>query len=249
MMAVPYHVAFIMDGNGRWAKSRGRPRLVGHRAGAAALHRTVEACARAGIKIVTVYAFSTENWDRPRDEVTGLMRLLAEQIAHQAPALHENGVQIRHIGTERGVAPALVKRIRGAVELTRNNTRLILNVAFNYGGRAEIVDAVRRIVAEGVPLEQIDEDAISRRLYTAGLPDPDLVVRTGGEMRISNFLVWQASYAEYYSTSTFWPDFGEVELRRALDDFARRQRRFGKVPGAAEQSAAPVAPVLATTVA
>jgi undecaprenyl diphosphate synthase len=221
-----------MDGNGRWAKSRGRPRLFGHRAGTNNLRRVLEACAHAGIEVVTIYAFSTENWDRPREEVGGLFRILAEAIAREAPKLHQNGVQIRHLGSLHGVPEGLARRIQEALELTRHNTGLILNVAFNYGARAEIVAAVRQIVARGVPAESIDEELISESLYTAGLPDPDLIVRTAGEMRLSNFLLWQAAYAEYYCTPVFWPDFDEHELQRALDAYSGRQRRFGRVPDA-----------------
>jgi undecaprenyl diphosphate synthase len=237
---VPRHIAFIMDGNGRWAKSRGRPRLFGHRAGTNNLRRILEACGQAGIEVVTIYAFSTENWDRPREEVGGLFRILAEAITREAPRLHQNRVKIRHLGSLEGVPEHLTRRINGALELTRHNTGLVLNVAFNYGARAEIVAAVRRIVERGVPPEAIDEALISRSLYTAGLPDPDLIVRTGGEMRLSNFLLWQAAYAEYYSTPAFWPDFDEHELRRALDVYAGRERRFGRVPAGQAPEAAPV---------
>jgi undecaprenyl diphosphate synthase len=227
---VPRHIAFIMDGNGRWAKRRGQPRLFGHRAGTNNLRRVLEACAQAGVGVVTIYAFSTENWNRSPDEVNGLFRILAEAIAREAPKLNENGVQIRHLGSLQGVPSALGNRIEQALELTKHNTRLILNVAFNYGARAEIVQAVRQLIAEGVPAEQITEEAIGSRLYTAGLPDPDLIVRTAGEMRLSNFLLWQAAYAEYYSTPVFWPDFDERELQHALDTYAGRERRFGGIP-------------------
>ncbi len=227
---VPHHVAIIMDGNGRWAARRGQPRLFGHRAGTNNLRRVLEAAVQAGVKIVTIYAFSTENWDRSREEVSGLLRILGEALAREAPKLHKNGVQIRHLGTLDGVPEGLAKRIRGALELTKHNDRLVLQVAFNYGGRAEIVDAVRRIIRDGVPADAVDEGLISSYLYTAGLPDPDLIIRTAGEMRLSNFLLWQASYAEYYSTPTFWPDFDETELHRALDAFAARDRRFGRRP-------------------
>ncbi len=228
---IPLHVAIIMDGNGRWAARRGQPRLFGHRAGTTNLRRVLEAAVTAGVKIVTIYAFSTENWDRSREEISGLMRILGEALAREAPRLHKNGVQIRHLGTLEGVPDGLAGRIRQALELTRDNQRLILQVAFNYGGRAEIVDAVRRIIRDGLPAEQVDEALISRYLYTAGLADPDLVIRTAGEMRLSNFLLWQASYAEYYSTPTLWPDFDDVELQRALDAYASRERRFGGRPG------------------
>jgi undecaprenyl diphosphate synthase len=228
---VPHHIAIIMDGNGRWAAKRGQPRLFGHRAGTNNLRRVLEAATKTGVKVVTIYAFSTENWERSKDEVSGLMTLLGEALAREAPKLHKNGIQIRHLGTLQGVPEHLARRIREALELTRHNDRLVLQVAFNYGGRAEIVEAVRRIVRQGVPPEQIDEELISRHLYTAGVPDPDLIIRTAGEMRLSNFLLWQASYAEYYSTPTFWPDFDEVELQRALDAYTARERRYGGVPG------------------
>lgn len=239
---VPNHVAIIMDGNGRWAARRGQPRLFGHRAGTNNLRRVLEAAVKAGVKIVTIYAFSTENWDRSREEVSGLLRILGEALAREAPKLHKNGVQIRHLGTLEGVPNSLANRIRDALELTKHNDRLILQVAFNYGGRAEIIEAVRRIVREGVPAEEIDEELISSYLYTAGLPDPDLIVRTAGEMRLSNFLLWQASYAEYYSTPTFWPDFDEAELQRALDEYAARDRRFGRRPDDTPPPATPVPP-------
>jgi undecaprenyl diphosphate synthase len=228
---VPQHVAIIMDGNGRWAARRGQPRLFGHRAGTNNLRRVLEAAVQAGVKIVTIYAFSTENWDRSKEEVSGLLRILGEALAREAPRLHKNGVQIRHLGSLRGVPDGLAKRIADALELTKHNQRLTLQVAFNYGGRAEIVEAVRRIIEAGVPAQEVDEALFSRYLYTAGLPDPDLVIRTAGEMRLSNFLLWQASYAEYYSTPTFWPDFDEHELQHALDEYASRDRRFGGRPG------------------
>jgi undecaprenyl diphosphate synthase len=226
----PRHIAFIMDGNGRWARRRSRPRLFGHRAGTQSLRNILEACAQAGIQVVTVYAFSTENWNRPADEVHGLFRLLAEAIARETPRLHENGVQVRHLGTLSGVPPHLARRITESLALTRNNTRLILNVAFNYGGRAEIVEAVRQCMRSGLPPEAVDEAMFARFLYTAGLPDPDLIVRTAGEMRLSNFLLWQSAYAEYYTTPTLWPDFDAAELQRALDAYAGRDRRFGRAP-------------------
>lgn len=227
---VPHHIAFIMDGNGRWARRRGRPRLFGHRAGTQNLRRVLEACTEAGVKVVTIYAFSTENWNRSPEEVTGLFTILAEAIAREAPKLHKAGVQIRHIGTLERVPERLASRIRQALDLTQNNDRLVLNVAFNYGGRAEIVAALRRIVRDGVPEHEVTEELVSRYLYTAGLPDPDLVVRTAGEMRLSNFLLWQAAYAEYYCTPAFWPDFDEAELQQALDAYAARERRYGAIP-------------------
>lgn len=231
-ITVPYHLAVIMDGNGRWAKARGLPRLAGHRAGVENLRRILRACTEFGIKILTIYAFSTENWGRPEAEVRGLMNILETVIDRELKQLHANGVQLRHIGELDGLSPALQAKVRSAVDLTRNNDSLILNIAFNYGGRQELIQAFRRIVQDGIPPDEIDETLIDYYLYTAGQPDPDLVVRTGGEMRLSNFLLWQASYAEIYATPTYWPDFGREALREALHYFAQRERRFGLVPQA-----------------
>jgi undecaprenyl diphosphate synthase len=223
----PRHVAIIMDGNGRWARTRNLPRLAGHKAGTNNLRRILEACVRNDIKVLTLYAFSTENWNRPADEVNGLMSLLEMVIERELADLDRNGVQIRHIGRMDRVPAALQRRIRAAVERTRHNERLILNVALNYGGRAEIVDAVKAMLAEGLHPEYIDEATVSRYLYTSGLPDPDLIIRTSGEYRTSNFLIWQGAYAEYYVTDTYWPDFDEYELKKAIDYYNRRERRFG----------------------
>jgi undecaprenyl diphosphate synthase len=225
--AVPTHVGIIMDGNGRWAKRRGLPRLAGHHAGTENVRRITIACSDAGVEVLTIYAFSTENWRRPAEEVRGLMTLLAQRIDTEAAELHRNNVKIRHVGTLDGIAPRLASRVRAAVELTRANTGLVLNVAFNYGARDEIARAVRRMLADGVTADDITDEAIDRYLDTAGLPDLDLVIRTGGEMRLSNFLLWQAAYAEYYSTPICWPDFGREELYAAFADFGRRTRRFG----------------------
>jgi len=226
---VPRHIAIIMDGNGRWARERGLPRLAGHRAGTENIRRIVESCVEAGIEVLTLYAFSTENWQRPAEEVRGLLHLLGEVIERETAELHRNGVRILHAGSLEGVPETLAQRIRDAVALTRENTRLTLNVAFNYGGRAEIVHAVRRLISEGVRPEEVTEERLSRALYTGGLPDPDLIIRTAGEMRLSNFLLWQAAYSEYYCTPVYWPDFGRDHLFQALSDYARRQRRFGRV--------------------
>jgi undecaprenyl diphosphate synthase len=226
---VPYHLAIIMDGNGRWAKARGLPRIAGHRAGVENLRRILTACGEFGIKILTIYAFSTENWGRPEAEVRGLMNILETVIDRELKQLHANGVQLRHIGELGGLSEGLQAKVRKAVELTRYNDHLILNVAFNYGGRQDLIQAFRRIVADGIPADQINERLIDYYLYTAGQPDPDMVIRTGGEMRLSNFLLWQASYAEYYSTPTFWPDFDRDELLKAIVHFAQRERRFGLV--------------------
>ncbi len=208
--------------------SRGLPRIAGHRAGTENIRRVLRAATDFGIKVLTIYAFSTENWARPQDEVTGLMTLLGEVIKRETQDLHANGVSIRHCGRLAGIAPRLQQQIGDAVSLTRHNTRIILNVAFNYGGRAEIVDAVQRIMADGHPAEAVTEELISRYLYTGGLPDVDLAIRTGGEWRLSNFLIWQAAYAEYYATPTYWPDFDEAELAQALEEYSQRERRFGK---------------------
>ncbi|MGQ9681157.1 MAG: polyprenyl diphosphate synthase [Anaerolineae bacterium] len=226
---VPQHVGIIMDGNGRWARQRGLPRLAGHRAGTENIRRVLRACADFGIPILSVYAFSTENWGRPADEVSGLMALIEQTIDRYTAELDRNGVCIRHLGSDQDLTPTLRQKIAAAVERTRHNHKLILNVAFNYGGRAEIVQAVRRLMVEGVPAEQVDEALIGRYLYSAGLPDPDLIIRTAGEMRLSNFMIWQAAYSEYYSTPTYWPDFDRNELARAIEAFAARERRFGLV--------------------
>jgi undecaprenyl diphosphate synthase len=220
-----------MDGNGRWAQARGLPRLAGHRAGTENLRRILRAAVEFGVRILTIYAFSTENWERPRDEVEGLLDIMERMIDRELPELHREGVQIRHIGRLERVPERLVVKIRQALDLTRNNQRLILNVAFNYGGRAEIVDAVRRIIQDEVPPDMVNEVLISRYLYTADLPDPDLIIRTSGEMRVSNFLIWQGAYAEYYVTPVYWPDFDKDEFYKALAEYARRERRFGRIPG------------------
>ncbi len=229
---VPRHVAIIMDGNGRWARARGLPRLAGHRAGTDNIRRVLEGCVEAGVEILTIYAFSTENWERPEREVRGLMRLLEEVIERELDELNANGVQIRHCGWMDGVSERLQRLIRHAVELTKDNDRIILNVAFNYGGRLEIIRAVQAIIRDGIPAEEIDEKLFESYLTTAGLPDPDLIIRTGGEMRLSNFMLWQGAYSEIYSTPTFWPDFDKQALFDAFVDYSRRERRFGRVPNA-----------------
>jgi undecaprenyl diphosphate synthase len=228
---VPRHVGVIMDGNGRWARQRGLPRIAGHRAGTENLRRVLQAAVDFGIEFLTIYAFSTENWGRPESEVQGLLSILRRMIDREVPRLHEEGVRLRHLGRLERIPPELKERVQKATELTKENDRLILNVAFNYGGRAEIVDAVQRIISDGVPPERVDEALIDSHLYTAGQPDPDLIIRTSGEMRLSNFLIWQAAYAEFYTTPTLWPDFDKDELYKALKDFNQRERRFGMVPG------------------
>lgn len=227
----PRHVAIIMDGNGRWAVQRGLPRTMGHRAGVEALRGVVKAAPDLGIKILTCYAFSTENWKRPKDEVDTLMNLLLEYCRLEAETLHQNGVRIKAIGRIQELPKAQQQEIARAVELTRNNDRLILNLAVNYGGQAELVDAFRSLAAEvkagGLEPEAIDAEAVRRHLYTAELPDPDLIIRTAGEMRLSNFLLWQSAYAEIWVTDVYWPDFTREHLEQALRDYARRERRFG----------------------
>ncbi len=228
---IPTHVAIIMDGNGRWARARGLPRHAGHRAGVDNLRRVIEACTEFGIKYLTVYAFSTENWRRPPAEVRSLMNILEDVIDRELQELHRNGVQLRHLGRLERLRPMLQRKVRHAIELTKDNQRLVLNIAWNYGGRDEIVHAIRRMIEDGVRPEDVDEALVSSYLYTAGCPDPDLIIRTSGEMRVSNFLIWQGAYAEFYVTPTYWPDFGREELLEALYDYARRERRFGRVPG------------------
>ena len=231
LSVTPQHVAIIMDGNGRWARQRGLPRLAGHRAGVENLRRILRACVEYGIKVLTIYAFSTENWSRPRDEVEGLMTLALRMIDRELDDLHTNGVQLRHIGALEDLSPELQDKIRQSVAKTQHNNRLILNIAFNYGGRSEIVEAVRCMMKEGLSPEHVTEETVSQHLYTRGLPDPDLIIRTAGEMRLSNLLVWQAAYAEYYSTPVYWPDFDPDELRKALTAFGQRTRKFGALPG------------------
>jgi undecaprenyl diphosphate synthase len=228
-LTVPDHIAIIMDGNGRWAQKRHLPRLAGHRAGVRNIHRIVRACVDLGVSTLTVYAFSTENWGRPQAEVDGLMALFADASERETRALHRNGVRVRHVGTMSGVSPHLRRAIERAAELTRDNTALTLNVAFNYGGRAEIVEAMKRIMADGIPADQVCEEMISQYLYTSDMSDPDLVIRTAGEMRLSNFLIWQAAYSEYYSTPKLWPDFGAKDLHAAIESYASRHRKFGKL--------------------
>jgi undecaprenyl diphosphate synthase len=228
-LTVPNHVAIIMDGNGRWARQRGLPRQAGHRAGAENLRRIVRACVEFDIKILTIYAFSTENWGRPESEVRGLMRIFARVLDQELDELHRQGVCLHHLGDLSGINPTLQRKVQNALELTKDNDRLILNVAFNYGGRAEIIHAVQQMLADGINPAELNDELFSSYLFTAGLPDPDLVIRTSGELRISNFLIWQAAYAEYYPTPAYWPDFGREELYEAIVAYNQRERRFGLV--------------------
>jgi undecaprenyl diphosphate synthase len=227
MTALPRHVAFIMDGNGRWAEQRGLSRLDGHHAGVKNIRSIIKFLNSKAIEYVTLYAFSTENWKRPENEVNGLFHILAEIIGEESRELHKNNVRIRHIGSLDGLSPRLQESIEKALKLTADNSGMTLGVALNYGGRAEIVDAVRRIIADGVIPEKIDEKSFRDYLYTADFPDVDLVIRTGGELRTSNLLIWQTAYSEYYFTPVLWPDFNEEELEKALQSYSLRQRRFG----------------------
>jgi undecaprenyl diphosphate synthase len=225
---VPTHVAIIMDGNGRWASKRGLPRIAGHHAGTENLRRIITTSVEFGIKYLTIYAFSTENWDRPSDEVEGLLSILADVIDRELDELNRQGVRLNHIGRLGGLSEDLQQRVLNAMEQTRNNTRLNLQIAWNYGGRDEIVCAISRMIEDHVKSEDVTPDLVNQYLFTAGIPDPDLVIRTSGEMRGSNFLIWQTAYSEWYFASSLWPDFGRDELQAALSDYAKRERRFGK---------------------
>ena len=224
---MPVHLAIVPDGNGRWAEKRGLPRLAGHQAGAENMLRMVEYLNEYPIKYVTLYGFSTENWSRPQTEVKGLFDLLAKFIDKYLKYIDEHEIQLRHIGRLQQLPSHLQESIIRAVETTATNTRMILNVAFNYGGRAEIVDAVRRLVAEGVQAKDIDEKRFEDYLYTRGIPPVDLLIRTGDEVRFSNFLIWQTAYSEYYLTDVLWPDFNKKDLEKALISYSQRKRRFG----------------------
>jgi undecaprenyl diphosphate synthase len=224
---LPKHVAIIMDGNGRWAKQRNLPRLEGHRAGVENMHSAIEYFNQLKVKYLTLYGFSTENWNRPKEEINGLLHLLQEIIDEEALKLHRQGVRIRHLGQLERLPRNLQVAINKIVDLTKNNTGLNFSFAFSYGGRTEIVDAVRRLITEGVPAEKIDEKLFNSYLYTADMPEVDLVIRTGGELRVSNFLIWQAAYSEYYFTDVLWPDFDKKEIDQAMLAYSQRQRRFG----------------------
>ncbi|MEE9599948.1 MAG: isoprenyl transferase [Anaerolineales bacterium] len=229
LQKIPAHIAIIMDGNGRWALERGLPRLSGHKAGTENLREVIEACAEFGIKYLTIYAFSTENWNRPEEEIQGLMGIFRTMLDRELNNLHKNGVQLRHIGRLDGIDKRLQQKIQEAIKLTQGNQTLILNVAFNYGGRDEILQAIKEIVLNGENIEDLDDNLFSKYLFTAGSPDPDLIIRTSGEFRISNFLIWQGAYAEWYFTPTYWPDFNKEELYQALLAYNERDRRYGKV--------------------
>jgi undecaprenyl diphosphate synthase len=224
---IPEHIAIIMDGNGRWARKKGLPRIEGHRRGSISLKETVKASAELGVKYLTVYAFSTENWKRPKEEVNFLMGLLSSTIDREVKELHKNMIKVRFLGRIHMLPQKLQEKIRLAEEKTRNNDRLNLNIMLSYGGRAEITDAVKSLVINNVKSDRINEEAISRSLYTAGMPDPDLLIRTAGEMRVSNFMLWQIAYAELWVTEVLWPDFRKKHLVEAIEDFNRRIRKFG----------------------
>lgn len=230
-MASPAHVAIIMDGNGRWAKARGLPRAAGHKAGVEALRRTVRAAPKLGVRYLTVYAFSSENWSRPQSEISDLMGLLKLFIRRDLAELHRAGVRVRILGERKGLARDIGALLEEAEVLTQANGALNLNIAFNYGGRDEVVRAVRRVVDDvrvgALDARDIDEDAIAARLDTAGMPDPDLIIRTSGELRLSNFLLWQSAYSELVFLPCYWPDFGDEQFAEALEAFAARERRFG----------------------
>ncbi len=224
---LPNHIAIVPDGNGRWAEQRGLPRLSGHRAGADNMHLMVEYLNEYPIKYVTLYGFSTENWARPIEEVRGLFNILVEFIDKCASDLHKKGVRLRHLGRLNELPQNLQLAMNRAAELTKSNARMTLNLAFNYGGRAEILDAVHRLIAEGIAPQNIDEELFSSYLYTADLPNVDLLIRTGDEVRLSNFLIWQTAYSEYHFTKVLWPNFGKKDIDRALLSYSRRERRFG----------------------
>ena len=230
-----------MDGNGRWAQNQGLPRLAGHEVGVKRIQGVLEALEPMGVKFVTLYAFSTENWGRPQEEVDGIMDIFSEAVASQTQELHEKNVRIVHVGKVDNLGSDLREAVAEAQRLTSKNTGITLNVAFDYGGRAEILEAVRRIIADGLSPDVIDEELFSRYLFTAHSPDPDLIIRTGGEQRISNFLLWQSAYSEYYHTPTLWPDLDATELAQALESFGNRRRRYGGL-NPEDQSPAGAAP-------
>ena len=236
---IPRHVAIIMDGNGRWAKQRGLPRIEGHRAGSESVREIVKACGELGIEYLTLFAFSSENWSRPRPEVRALMHLLEFYLKQEIPELDKNNVRLRAIGRLHELPGSAQKQLNSSIAALNKNTGLTLVLALSYGGRAEIVDAARSLARDvktgAMQVADIDETSLSQRLYTAGMPDPDLLVRTSGELRISNFLLWQISYAEVYVTETLWPDFRKQELVKALENYGKRQRRFGRVEAPEEK--------------
>ena len=227
---MPRHIGIIMDGNGRWAQRRSRPASFGHRAGVRAIKRVLEGCEELGVHVLSVYAFSTENWTRPRAEVRALMRLFHETMQREIEEMHRRGVRIVVSGRRDELSPRMRDRIDEAIARTAGNKNGVLNVCLNYGGRAEIVDAVRKLVSDGVPAADVDEGSLAARLYNPDLPVPDLIIRTAGEHRVSNFLLWQSAYSEMLVTETLWPDFDVEDLKAALADYGSRVRRFGGRP-------------------
>src|SRR5215211_8354738 len=227
---IPRHIAIIMDGNGRWAAQRGLPRLAGHQHGTDNIRRITTTAAQIGVEYLTLWAFSTDNWRRPREEIEGILHILAGAIEREAEELDRQGAQLRHIGSLAGLDPQLQTAVRAAIDRTRSNNRLILTLAFNYSGRQELLAAIKSLMASGIPATAVDEETLQAHLFTRDLPDPDLIIRTSGEHRLSNFLLWQSAYSELYFTPTLWPDFGPDDLCAAVMDFGRRERRFGGVP-------------------
>jgi undecaprenyl diphosphate synthase len=226
---IPNHIAIIMDGNGRWARARGLPRLAGHRAGTENIRRIIEACVDFGVKYLTIYAFSTENWERPEQEVSGLMRIFEDVFDRELADLHRHGAKLCHLGRLDGVNPSLCKKVLDAIELTKDNDKLVLNVAFNYGGRDEIVCAIKSMLEANINPDDVTPDVVSSFMFTADVPDPDLVIRTSGEQRISNFLLWQSAYAEWCFPEIYWPDFNREALLDAIWEYSNRERRFGRI--------------------
>lgn len=227
-LLIPQHIAIIMDGNARWAKEKNLPLQIGHKTGANNLQKVSEACIELGVKFLTVYAFSSENWNRPPEEVSYLMKLLEEYLDKETKPLIEKDVKIIISGNLQKLAESTKEKIKKIEDLTKNNGALTLNVAFSYGARQEIVDAVKKIIEEKIPAEKIDENLISTKLYHPEIPDPDLLIRTAGDLRISNFLLWQIAYCEFYFTETYWPDFSKKNLLEAINSFNKRERRYGK---------------------
>ena len=225
----PRHVAIIMDGNGRWAQRRNLPRLKGHSAGISNIRPVIEDFAKHGVEYLTLYAFSTENWARPQEEVQGLLEFLAAAIRDETQHFHERGVRLVHIGRIDRLSPDLQASIQEAVELTGKNTNMTVCIAFDYGGRAEILTAIRQMLRDDIDPTSVDEQLVSDYLYTRNIPDPDLIIRTAGEMRLSNFLIWQSAYSEYYFTPKAWPEFDQEEVRNSLQAYSQRQRRFGGI--------------------
>ncbi len=226
---IPAHVAVIMDGNGRWAKQRGLSRMEGHEAGTENIRRILSRAAEIGIRYLTLWAFSTENWRRPAEEVEGLMRILGSTIESETDELHRQGAQLRHIGDLEALQPDLRQSVLEAIELTRNNDRIVLTLAFNYGGRQELINAISQMLRDGIDPDSVDDETVQRYLYMPDLPDADLIVRTSGEWRLSNFLLWQSAFSELYFTPKLWPDFGPDDLDEAVLDYCHRDRRFGGI--------------------